>query len=95
MSKHTPGPWKVIASGDGSFAIEDHAEVYIIAQRNSWPSRIPESQANASLLAAAPELLAACKEVYEWMNRLPIPTEGCLPKMQVLHDAITRAEPRP
>lgn len=37
-------------------------------------------------------LLEACKEIYRWMNQLPVPTTGCTAKMQILHDAIAKAE---
>ncbi|WP_421580864.1 Lar family restriction alleviation protein [Shinella sp. M31] len=48
-----------------------------------------------SHIDAEPELLEAAKNVYEWMNGLPIPTNGCTAKMQVLYDAIAKAEARP
>lgn len=68
-AKHTPRPWRIgplqeiiaaIPKNDpeGGFAI---AEVY--GDFGIDPSRDPEAHANARLIAAAPDLLAACKEV--------------------------------
>lgn len=60
---HTPGPWGVIPNGgdvrpEAIFAPQ--AGGYIVA--TTW-AIVPEAQrkANARLLAAAPELLAACQ----------------------------------
>ena len=55
MSAHTPGPWKVRA---GSFA-EDGIPSYEVTMNGA-----PTINANdAALIAAAPELLAACREL--------------------------------
>ena len=55
MSKHTPGPWKVTAAqfGEG----DEVAEVSYSIQM----SRPEISQANADLIASAPELLEALR----------------------------------
>jgi hypothetical protein len=67
MSEHTPGPWVVftIASSAGrSFRIyappsDDKVEAIDIAHiPKDW-----ESEANARLIAAAPEMLATAKEI--------------------------------
>ena len=58
--KHTPGPWVVFLDGG-------HASTVMPAGR---PGDIcvmeavghPETDANAALIAAAPDLLAACEE---------------------------------
>lgn len=46
---------------------------------------------HAHLIAAAPDLLEAAKEVLEWMNQLPIPTTGCTAKGILLYAAIAKA----
>jgi hypothetical protein len=67
MSAHTPGPWKFQANGtDTAFLIEgDGLLVASMSWHSSFRERFPlrkESQANARLIAAAPELLAElCK----------------------------------
>lgn len=90
--RHTPGPWIYEIHGDEIF-IGPYDAVYkgvaaIVSTLESHPAREP----NARLLAAAPDLLKAAKEVYEWMNQLPVPTTGCTTKMQVLYNAIDKAE---
>lgn len=66
MSKHTPGPWVMdgpIFCGNGTSADIEGYSVARIMQKNRFSSCIPDSQmeANARLIAAAPELLGACK----------------------------------
>lgn len=60
----TPGPWVAGFGLQGGFSIEvgggfgahDYA---ILCQRSPWPHRAAESEANAHLIAAAPDLYAA------------------------------------
>ena len=65
---HTPGPWSIVNWGEAT----DHP--YIVpakenpeTQRESKICDVynPESEANARLIAAAPELLELCKEAVE------------------------------
>lgn len=65
MSKHTPGPWRtdkeIIRGGDDDY-------IAVIIAGNS-------SDANACLIAAAPELLEACKgflEHWPFPNGIPL-----------------------
>lgn len=64
--KHTPGPWQYLAKLSGS---ENHKGFRIVCERrDGWwiadTSPIDqdgtEGEANARLIAAAPDLLAAC-----------------------------------
>lgn len=74
--KHTSGPWEVI---------EDNGDYYVrgsgltIADCTSWdyqtrqpmcPAGVGEAEANAHLMAAAPELLEALKELLFASNGL-------------------------
>lgn len=70
MSKHTPGPWEIrrpahITWNGPTGAFEIYAGDKLICQR-PWaegnPQAIKEHEANASLIAAAPDLLDACEE---------------------------------
>jgi len=67
MSKHTPGPWKVIV-GPGAFGktyyidAEGYGENPITAVSNNG-----NAEANAHLISAAPELYETLKEL---INRL-------------------------
>lgn len=80
-AKHTPGPWRAHC-GQNSIDIQpDIAKVYIQAGRYDG-SQSKQRTANANLIAAAPELLEACKSA-EWliqqlvtMNRIPANNEA-------------------
>jgi hypothetical protein len=73
VSKHTPGPWYTDAEGYGTPAIyarPDDQYTPIAALRDPYAYRAPrppeadsfdELKANALLIAAAPDLLAACE----------------------------------
>lgn len=67
MSKHTPGPW-IVRAIDGSIGSIDAADgIQMVAQameigHQDRMNGSPERIANARLIAAAPELLAALKE---------------------------------
>lgn len=75
MSKHTPGPWRREMHDNGAFDIKADDIVdgkvlrtYTIASRNPWTANAEESEANARLLASAPNLLAAAQMAYDaWM----------------------------
>ena len=71
--KHTPGPWKV-SDGGRSFGItirneEDAilADVHDRLDGVNNAERYVEALANAALIAAAPELLEAAKQAFEWI----------------------------
>jgi len=60
--KHTPGPWHVIPGVEGLFvASKEHDEYYALATAHTLDER-PEMEANAKLIAAAPQLLEALRE---------------------------------
>jgi hypothetical protein len=61
---HAPGPWIVGRDQDGNLLIEspDSAEQGIVATVNRARGGLrPDGEANARLIAAAPELLAALR----------------------------------
>ena len=55
--KHTPGPW--VISGSSIWNTETHRAIYASGIK-PVNERDEEGQANARLIAAAPELLGAC-----------------------------------
>jgi hypothetical protein len=63
---HTPGPWHAEIGPQGGYVISDDERGHTICLRSPWPMRMGESEANARLIAAAPELLAALEEVDRW-----------------------------
>ena len=54
MTKHAPGPWKV---DPVCLTMVYQSDGYRIANTYRHPYDIPESKANARLIAAAPDLL--------------------------------------
>ena len=58
MSKHTPGPWAISSYKDGRYSIVVDNEGFDIAKVD-----YPNQEANALLIAAAPELLEFAEEV--------------------------------
>lgn len=97
MSKHTPGPWSLGKRGkttqhiDGGHAVRNEgwwslAKVYVVV--DDEPSEAGE--ANARLIAAAPEMLASLVEVMDWLGR---PNELTLSDEQVerIRAAIAKA----
>ena len=69
-TKHTPGPWMFDATlkGDGSFGGS-----YIVSNnaKRTWPLAEVYREDNARLIAAAPELLEALKEIAELNTMYP------------------------
>ena len=57
--KHTSGPWS-IRQVESAFMIVHESECAVICTTNDWDEKFKdEEQANARLIAAAPELLEA------------------------------------
>jgi hypothetical protein len=65
--KHTPGPWEIDIQGNylGVCSKEDGEDEWYIAQCYRALSTKGEDIANARLMAAAPNMLAACKALIE------------------------------
>lgn len=88
--KHTPGPWIARLEGE-NWLIEANNRKACIAYGASWYSDLQPGEANARLIAAAPEMLEALKEAEEQSRkRLPVKKETWL-KMQAV---IAKAEGR-
>ena len=70
-TKHTPRPWRVQATGH-SFVVEEHTHTEAISvDANGNPCRWSEyTEANARLIAAAPELLEALQRLSAQCERL-------------------------
>ena len=76
-TKHTPGPWIYTFTG----VVYDTKETFI-ANFNR--------EANGKLMAAAPDLLEACRFVVKALDRLG--TEREMLTLQVVNKAIAKAE---
>lgn len=75
MKKHTPGPWRVFGGTDDDRGHVMTSDGYAVADCCLDYSSIPtrEQLENARLIAAAPDLLAALKEIAEWTERYTTP----------------------
>ena len=94
MSKHTKGPWIICYDGN----IDSKSGRSICAMGFSTYKEYndqPEMKANARLIAAAPELLEACKEQMRVIETMGNKT-GCWPinddNLQMAKAAIAKAE---
>ena len=91
---HTPGPWEII-EGFISARFSD-GEVYDICDPRcapATPDLVGEMEANADLIAAAPDLLAALERAYAVLRD----DEGYRtynPVMRKISDAIAKARGR-
>ena len=96
---HTPGPWKWINSYEallgpnGEFILEEEIGY---DREGATPEGISVSPADAHLIAAAPELLEACKVAIETFDD-DAPGAGDTEKgaLRRLRAAVARAEGQP
>jgi len=70
MNKHTPGPWSV--DDPHQIWAESAGEYVAITRVEDWET-IPREQAeaNARLIATAPDLLEALNELIGWQTTAP------------------------
>jgi len=72
MSEHTPGPWRVFTSPRGTKIIGIgtlDGDGITDCGFGVWRGGSDEAMANARLIAAAPDLLAACTEFLPILER--------------------------
>ena len=82
---YTPGPWMLGRSGNLTnqgqrpivSADEDGLRIALVdlqsetVRKNAWQADDPEREANAALIAAAPELLEALEKIYDLADLEP------------------------
>ena len=76
MAKHTPGPWAVV--GTNIEQIEEGVEIATVSEYRTMTLR---QSANARLIAAAPDLLAALREADTYLHSV----------LSIQHDDVTDA----
>ena len=95
----TPGPWKLERDLRGFLSLRGDDDTFIgdICHDQDEPSQV--ETANAILLAAAPDLLAALKEARDWNNAdiqwleaLPPDLAMLKARRKALNTAISKAE---
>jgi hypothetical protein len=72
-TKHTPGPW--IVEGNGITVRQDRKHASKICQAFEVYMCRQEREANARLIAAAPDMLAALEEAHR-LNRMSVFDDG-------------------
>jgi hypothetical protein len=89
MSKHTPGPWDDGHHYQGQLAIQaDNGRLVALCGRLALDEAQLENQANARLIAAAPELMEALSLLVAGIEDSVSPTFVPLAKAR---DAIAKA----
>lgn len=92
---HTPGPWRTFKQADGTAWIVATEALDKFGRSCESIVRIPLDrngvEANARLIAAAPDLLAACKALLSWSAIEDVPG----PAVESARSAIAKAEGDP
>ena len=86
---HTPGPWKAFGK---SIKDLDHGRYRVIARVDSKGRFLPGyDEANASLMALAPEMLEMLGEILEELPQAGCPIDDCkaCARMKDRHDRAT------
>lgn len=93
MKTHTPGPWRVYEiKGSSRMRIMSDAVPYDVATMSHAGGEDAEA-ANAMLIAAAPELLAACKLAVRWLREMTNDVDAETDLIDI-QEAIDKAEGR-
>lgn len=92
--KHTPGPWTLIKDGVANFCGVTTPKKWLLRIQQNGELLRGEQEANARLIASAPELLEACRLAKTYLE-----FNGGLGKMGITalkacNDAISKAEGR-
>lgn len=68
MTKHTPGPWRVGPVDDTLVSDASGREVAAVDGDYNNPDEWPSMEANARLIAAAPEMYAELRKLADALN---------------------------
>ena len=90
MTKHTPGPWSVAETRHKYDTLIRNRDNDPVASTNFAGYSPKTAAANARLIAAAPDLLAACREFVAKVDRGEARSRFTYARMK---DAIAKAEP--
>jgi hypothetical protein len=94
QSKHTPGPWRHSKGGPNGCPVvgtDRGLMVCMLSHSVNIPTHIEQAKANASLIAAAPEMLEALKEAqanFKTYDRFKVDVDA----MHKIESAIAKAE---
>ena len=88
MAKHTEAPWRVSEGSPDIGIVTDKVLVAMVPKDEDSPCTDEEQAANAALIAAAPDLLAACKQFAAYAD------SGKHPRFKSYLDTIAGAKMR-
>ena len=88
-SKHTPGPWKVSLMDDTVVVDTNGAEVAEIDGDYNHPDTWPMMEANARLIAAAPDLLSIAMRLVALPGGAWFPARHAAEEAELMTDART------
>lgn len=74
MSNHTPGPWRYFENCAGEYSIFPTSCGHFNSEGKGYAANIlatAESEGDANIIAAAPELLDALETIFEYMAYVP------------------------
>ena len=92
---HTPGPWYIHTPGPWYIHRQALADIYadsLIASVYGSLDSLEQGEANARLIAAAPELLEACKAAIAHLDTIFVYYDANDAIAAQLQSAITKAE---
>ena len=89
MGKHTPGPWYCSWNDNDLYDQGGVYRVQPIPVGSTWGKVVKQYNANANLIAAAPDLLEACKALIGASLMSPRDAEAAL---IMARNAIAKAE---
>ena len=89
LNTHTPGPWAIEAAPNGYTYIraEHRAEIALVGSENMLADD-SSAASNAMLIAAAPDLLEALRDLVEAVED---PEASSLMRLNAARDAIAKA----
>lgn len=97
-TKFTPGPWFANLQDDGGFNITDMVDCWdasVLCTRFAWAEKEEENHANARLMAAAPDLLAALQNMvgafHSPIARRKLPSDFNVEAIESAQAAIAKA----
>jgi hypothetical protein len=96
--KHTPGPWRNLRrNGMGNLVVGQADRVAPLGVADVFVSSVDGAdEANANLIAAAPDLLAACRALVDWYDTHAPDVTGCSHEAyELAYAAVRKAQPTP
>ena len=73
MSEHTPGPWRIHATDETLVIGPDRYEIACMS--GNYASDYEKMGANATLIAAAPEMYEALTNIHDWLMSVWTPED--------------------